>query len=167
MEITTVDQAKAAIQKWLEENQHQVKEIKDEQASFHFEIDYPLGSLKRQRVLQPKEYPGLIVVLNGVAVANEHFDKIKTMTDEEKEKFYAQIRKDLIFLKNSYDMNLDEKSNVKQVQFSYEFYYDGLSKTKLYEALLLNHRTLLYVVTTFNEKFGVPVLPKNETVGNA
>lgn len=167
MEITTVEQAKEVIKKWLEENHHQLKEIKDEQASFHFEIDYPLGSLKRQRVLQPKDFPGLIVVLNGVAVANEHLDKIKTMSEEEKEKFYGVMRKDLIFLKNSYDMNLDEKGIVKQIQFSYEFYFDGLTKTHLYEALLLNHRTLLYVVTTFNDKFGVPVLPKTETIGNA
>ncbi|TAN60484.1 DUF2299 domain-containing protein [bacterium] len=170
MEITTVEQAKEQIKKWLVENHHQVNEIKDDGSSFHFEVDYPVGSPKRQRVLQPKEYPGLIVVLNGVSIANEHAEKIKTLTDEDKEKFYGAIRKDLLFLKNSYDINLDDENIAKTVQFSFEFYIDSLTKTSLFEGLLLNHRTLIYIVTKFNDKFGIPVMPnmtKGETVGNA
>jgi hypothetical protein len=60
----------------------------------------------------------------------------------------------------------------KQIQFSFEFYLDGLTKTRLFEGLLLNHRTLIYIVTKFNEKFGIPVMPTikqegGEPVGNA
>ncbi|MBI5902666.1 MAG: DUF2299 family protein [Deltaproteobacteria bacterium] len=170
MDITTVEQAKASIKQWLTENHHSVSEIKDENSSFHFEIDYPLGSMKKQRVLQPKDYPGLVVVLNGVAIANDHMEEIKKLSDDQKDRFYNDIRKDLLFLQNSYDMNIDESGVAKQVQFSYEFYFDGLTKTKMYEGLLLNHRTLLYIVTRFNEKFGVPVLPATkagDTIGNA
>ncbi len=159
MEITTVDQAKQFIKKWLEENHHQVKEITDDAVSFHFEVDYPVGSLKRQRILQPKDYPGLIVLLNGVSIANEHTEKLKTMTEEEKDAFYAQIRNDLLFLDNSYDMNIDDDGVAKTIQFSFEFYLDSLTKTALYRGLLLNHRTLIYIVTKFNDKFGVPVMP--------
>lgn len=159
MEITTVEQAKAGIFKWLSENQHQVKEINDENASFHFEIDYPLHSQKRQRIIQPKEYPGLVVILNGVSLAPEHIEKLSKMKDDKREDFYSVIRNALIFLDNSYDMNTDEKGIAKQVQFSYELYFDGLSKTNLFKGLLLNHRTLLYIVTEFNEKFGVPDMP--------
>ncbi len=79
MEITTVDQAKTAIKGWLEENHHEVKEITDDAVSFHFEADYPVGSLKRQRVIQPKDFPGLVVLLNGVSVANEHTEKLKAL----------------------------------------------------------------------------------------
>lgn len=168
MEITTPEQANAEIKKWLEENHHDVKEIKDENAVFHFEIDYPLGSMKKQRVLQPKEFPGLIVVLNGVSIANEHMEKLKGMNPNDREAFYGEIRKDLLFLQNSYDLNIDEGGVAKQVQFSYEFYYDALSKTKLYDALLLNHRTLLYIITKFNDEFGVPVMPSAKgDVGHA
>ncbi len=174
MEITTVDQAKTAIKTWLEENHHQVKEITDDAVSFHFEVDYPVGSLKRQRVIQPKDFPGLIVLLNGVSVAKEHTVKLKAMDKDHLENFYSEIRDDLIFLRNSYDMNLDEEGVAKQIQFSFEFYLDGLTKTRLFEGLLLNHRTLIYIVTKFNEKFGVPVMPTPtskeeaaEPVGNA
>lgn len=172
MEITTVEQAKNEINKWLTENHHQVKEITDENVGFHFEVDYPISSLKRQRVIQPKDFPGLIVLLNGVSIANEHYEKLKKMKDKERESFYTEIRRDLIFLPNSYDLNMDDEGIVKQIQFSYEFYYDALTKTKLFEGLLLNHRTLLYIVTKFNDKFGVPVLPtgptgKGEVAGNA
>ncbi|MBI5344196.1 MAG: DUF2299 family protein [Deltaproteobacteria bacterium] len=159
MAITTVEQAKSEINKWLTENHHQVKEITDENVGFHFEVDYPIGSLKRQRVIQPKDFPGLVVLLNGVSVATEHHEKLKKMAEKERDAFYSEIRKDLIFLPNSYDLNIDDDGIVKQVQFSYEFYYDALSKTKLFEGLLLNHRTLLYIVTKFNDRFGIPVLP--------
>lgn len=159
MEITTVEQAKQFIKKWLEENHHQVKEITDDAVTFHFEVDYPVGSLKRQRILQPKDYPGLVVLLNGVSIANEHTEKLKTMTEDEKDSFYGQIRNDLLFLDNSYDMNIDDDGVAKTIQFSYECYLDGLTKTSLYKGLLLNHRTLIYIVTKFNEKFGVPVMP--------
>lgn len=159
MEITTHEQAREAIKKWLTENNHKVNEIKDENANFHFEIDYPLSSQKRQRVIQPKEYPGLIVILNGVSLAPEHMEKLKKMKEEKREGLYSEIRKDLIFAENSYDMNLDDGGVAKQIQFSYEFYFDALTKTHLFKGLLLNHRTLLYIVTKFNEKFGVPVMP--------
>ena len=59
-------------------------------------------------------------------------------------------------------MNLDEAGVARQVQFSYEFYFDTLSKTQLYRGLLFNYRTLLYFVTKFNEKFGIPVLDSAE-----
>lgn len=160
MEITTPEQAKETIKKWLTENNHQVNEIVvDENANFHLEIDYPLTSQKRQRIIQPKEYPGLIVLLNGVSLAPEHMEKMATMTEDEREALYSEVRGDLLFLDNSYDINFDEKGIAKQVQFSYEFYFDGLSKTNLYRGLLLNHRTLLYIVTKFNDKFGVPTMP--------
>ncbi len=173
MEITTADQAKTTIKKWLEENHHQVKEITDDAVSFHFEVDYPVGSLKRQRILQPKDFPGLVVILNGVSIANEHFEKLKTLSEAERDKLYIEVRNDLIFLRNSYDMNLDEEGMAKQIQFSYEFYFDGLTKTKLFEGLLLNHRTLIYIVTKFNERFGIPNIQQDmpvestEPVGNA
>lgn len=168
MEITTPEQAKEIVKKWLEENHHEVKEISDENANFHFEIDYPLGSMKRQRVIQPKEFPSLIVLLNGVSIANEHADKLKTMEHNDREAFYNEIRKDLLFLQNSYDLNVDEAGIAKQVQFSYEFYYDALTKTKLYEGLLLNHRTLLYIITKFNDEFGMPMMPSQKgDVGHA
>lgn len=159
MEITTPEQAKEAIRNWLTENHHEVNEMEDENANFHFEIDYPLGTLKRQRVIQPKEYPGLVVVLNGVSVAKEHVEDLKNLAQEDRDKFYGEIRDDLLFLDNSYDMNIDEDGLAKQVQFSYEFYFDTLGKTKLFSGLLLNHRTLLYIITKFNDKFGMPDMP--------
>lgn len=171
MEITTAEQAKELIKNWTAENHHQVKEIKDDNSSFHFEVDYPLGSLKRQRILQPKDYPGLIVVLNGVAIAKEHVEKLAQFSEEERAKFYAVIRDDLLFLQNSYDINFDEAGISKQIQFSYEFYLDGLTKTRLFEGLLLNHRTILYIINKFNDRFGVPMMPNSpkdsETIGTA
>lgn len=171
MENMTVEQARDLISKWLNENHHNVTNIADDAVSFHFEIDYPLGSMKRQRVLQPKDYPGLVVLLNGVSIAKEHLEKLKNLTEAEREKFYGEIRKDLLFLENSYDMNVDEEGLTKQVQFSYEFYLDALTKTKMYEGLLLNHRTLLYIITKFNDRFGVPIMPSSaktdEEAGNA
>ena len=163
MSIETTEDAKTTVTNWLTENGHQIKTIEDEGANFHFEIDYPLGSMKKQRVLQPKDYPGLMVLLNGVAIADEHKKKLHSLTEEERDVFYDQIRKDLLFLDNSYDMNTDEAGTVQQVQFSYEFYFDGLTKTQLYKGLLLNHRTLLYIVTVFNERFGIPNMPTTGT----
>ncbi len=159
MDITTVEQASEAIKKWLDENHHKAQLVKDDASTFHYEIDYPIGSLKRQRILQPSEFPGLIVLLNGVSIAKEHIDSLRALSEEERESFYAEMRNDLLFLKNSYDMNMEEDGVAKQIQFSYEFYLDGLSKTNLFEGLLLNHRTLIYIVTKFNEKFGIPEMP--------
>ncbi len=173
MAITTPEQAKETVQGWLSENHHQINEIADDNSNFHFEIDYPLGSMKRQRIIQPKEYPGLMVILNGVGVAKEHLEELKKLKPEERENFYGTIRNDLLFLQNSYDMNIDEEGIAKQVQFSYEFYFDGLTKTKLFDGLLLNHRTLLYIITRFNDKFGTPevtvqpTVDSGEPVGNA
>ncbi len=160
MSTPTTEEAKELINQWLTENGHQVRSIEDENSSFHFEIDYPLGTLKRQRVIQPKEYPGLLVLLNGVAIADEHKEEMKEISMDDREKFYDDIKKALLFVDNSYDMNLDDKQIAQQVQFSYEFYTDTLTKTQLFKGLLVNHRTLIYIVTVFNEKFGLPEMPE-------
>ncbi|MBI5599552.1 MAG: DUF2299 family protein [Deltaproteobacteria bacterium] len=160
MSVSTVKEAKEKITQWLSENGHQVKLVdEDTHSNFHFEIDYPLGTMKRQRIIQPKEYPGLIVLLNGVGISDEHKEKISKLTEDEKNAFYGGIKKDLMFHENSYDMNADDKSVIQQIQFSHEFYFDSLTKTSLFRGLLLNHRSLLYIVTIFNDKFGVPAMP--------
>ena len=156
MEITTVEQAKETILKWLKENHHQIDEFKDENANFHFEIDFPVGTMKKQRIIQPKDYPQLVLVLNGVSIAQEHAEKLGKMKEEDREDFYNEIRKDLMFSEVSYDLNLDQEGIAKQVQFSYEFYFDGLTKTQTFKALLFNYRVLMYFVTKFNYKFGIP-----------
>ncbi len=170
MEITTNEQAEQAIKKWLTENHHQVTAVKDENANFHLEIDYPQGTMKRQRIIQPKEYPSMALILNGVAIAPEHLEKLKKISEDEREAFYSEIRRDLLFIEGSYDINTDEEGIAKQVQFSHEFYFDALTKTHLFRALLMNYRTLMYIVTKFNDKFGIPVmanipLPEQEMAG--
>ncbi len=160
MSVETVEEAKDRINKWLNENGHQVRLVEDKNATFHFEIDYPLGTMKRQRIIQPKEYPGLIVLLNGVAIADEHKEKLKNMTMAERDRFYGKIKRDLMFVENSYDMSTDEHEVAHQVQFSYEFYIDTLTKTHLFKGLLMNHRALLYIVTVFNDEFGLPEMPE-------
>ena len=162
MEYTTIEEAQNALLKWLKENHHSLDEVKDQNANFHYEFDYPLGTQKKQRVIQPKDYPSLVLLLNGVSIAPEHMEKLKEMSEDERDQFYNEIRQELIFSDCSYDMNLDEAGVARQVQFSYEFYFDTLSKTQLYRGLLFNYRTLLYFVTKFNEKFGIPVLDSAE-----
>ncbi len=162
MSITSAEEASKAISGWLEENGHEVKVIEDDKSNFHLETGYPLGTVKNQRILNPKEYPGLCVLLNGVSIADEHKKSLKEMSEDEREKFYGDLKKELIFLDNSYEMNTDEQGIVQQVQFSYEFYFDSLTKTRLFKGLLLNHRTLLYIVMTFNEKFGLPTMPTKQ-----
>lgn len=167
MEITTIEEAEQAIQKWLVENQHNAQRMKDEAANFHFEVDYPVSTQKRHRIIQPKEYPGLILLLTGVATATEHREELKNMEEHEKDAFYSEIRKDILFLGNTYDLNTDENNVVTQIQISHEFYLDTLTKTQLYKGLLLNHKTLLYFINKFNDKFGVPEAPKQqETIGD-
>ena len=66
-----------------------------------------------------------------------------------------------MFAENSYDIS-EEQGIAQQIQFSYEFYFDVLGKTQLFKGLLFNHRTLMYIVTIFNDKFGLPALPDDK-----
>jgi hypothetical protein len=100
----------------------------------------------------------MVLILNGVAIAPEHLEKLKKMSEDDRESFYSEIRRELLFIESSYDINMDDEGIAKQVQFSNEFYFDGLTKTQLFRALLMNYRTLMYIVTKFNDKFGVPVM---------
>ncbi len=159
----TNDEAKEIITGWLTENGHEIKPIEDEGSNFHMEIDYPLGFWKTHRVIQPMDYPGLILLLNGVAIAESHKEKLALMEEEEREDFYNSIRKELIFLDNNFDMNADEKGIIQHVQLSYEFYNDSLTKTQLFKGLRLNHKTLLYIITVLNDKFGIPDMPTTGT----
>ena len=131
MSISTPEEANKVLNGWLEENKHQVRAIEDEQASFHFEIDYPLGSMKKQRIIQPKEYPGLVVLLNGVGVAEEHKDKLKELSEDDTDTFHNFIRKAFIFAENSYDMNTTDEGVIDQIQLIQHIFLNLLKSKEL------------------------------------
>lgn len=167
MEITTIEEAEQAIQKWLVENHHNAQRMKDDTANFHFEVDYPVNTQKRQRIIQPKEYPGLILLITGLSTATEHREELKNMGEAEKDAFYSEIMKATLFLDNSYDLNTDENNVATTIQITYDFYFDSLTKTHLFKGLQLNHKTIWYVLNMFNDKLGVPEAPaQQETVGD-
>ncbi|MEE9542568.1 MAG: DUF2299 family protein [Thermodesulfobacteriota bacterium] len=160
MSITTPEEASKLITGWLEENSHQVKTIEHEESNFHFEVDYPLGSMKRQRILQPKDYPGLCLILYGIGISDDHKTKLGQMPEDELEAFYDELRLDLLFLDNNCDIIPDEKGIVQTIQFSCEFYFDSLTKTQIFKSLVLNHKSFMYIVNKFNTKFGIPMMPE-------
>jgi hypothetical protein len=153
MEITTPEQAKEAIKRWLSENRHTLVEMDDDKANFHFVIDYPMGTSSRQSIIQPKMIPNLIWINKSVMIAPEHIKKLKAMEPKARSDFYSYIRRDLLFLENHYRMSINDKGILENIQFTYELYLDGLTKTNLFRGLLLNHRTFMYIVLSFRGRF--------------
>ncbi|MFQ5815362.1 MAG: DUF2299 family protein [Candidatus Hydrothermarchaeaceae archaeon] len=163
MEISNPEQAGEAIRGWLKDNNHSIKEVDDDGANFHFVIDYPIGAPNKQAITQPKKVPGLIVIINNIIIAPDHIKKLKGMEQKAREDFYSYIRRDLLFLENSYNMSINDEGVLERIQFSYEFYFDGLTKTQLFKGLLLNHRTFLYIVLSLRGRFGGSEPSKSDT----
>jgi len=157
-EIVTSAEARDAIEGWLTGNHHEFSSVEDEAAAFHLDVDYPPRSNKRQRIIQPREFEDMLIFLNGISTAPEHQKQMKEMLPMERDNFFDTLRKQLMFAESSVEWEVNDEGVIEQVQFSFELYFDGLSKTSLFRALLMQHRALLFVITSFNQKFGVPTL---------
>lgn len=139
------------IQKWLADEGYFRQKVPDENANFHFIINYPEGHVID--VIQPKGKEDMVVIGCATNVSPEHLSQIKKMSLDDREKFIWEFR----FAINNLmvDFQIQHPENVLQSYVvSTEIYEDGLTKDRLISSVKSVFRAKLQGLWKIQQKFG-------------
>ena len=146
---------KQTIYNWLAEEGMFRKEVDDLKATFHFNANYPVGSPYQVEIIKPRDMKDGVLVVAVLRVAPQHRQRLTKMAPEK--------RKDLIFelklrlLQQRPGFSVKERDGAwDAAQFQVRLLHDGLTKTRLLEAIDDVFRCMLVVIWTFGNAFGLP-----------
>lgn len=155
------DKWKQKIYEWLAEEGMFRKEVENDQASFHFSINYPVGSPYHIEVLKPRDMKDGILIITVLSVAPSHKTALAKLSAEQKKPLIHELK--IRLLHRSPGFSVREKDGIwDAVQFQIRLFYDNLTKTVLHGAIDDIFRSMLTVVWTFGHHFGIPSGQKKE-----
>ncbi|MGB9936293.1 MAG: DUF2299 domain-containing protein [Methanobacterium sp.] len=140
------------IQKWLSDEGFFRQKVPDDNANFHFVINYPEEHILD--VLQPKGKDDMILIACATNVSPEHQTEIRNLSNEKREEFMWDFR----FLLNNHfvDFQLHHPENILQsFLITDEIYEDGLSKDRLISTVKKIFRAKLQGIWKIQKEFGV------------
>jgi hypothetical protein len=140
------------IQKWLSDEGLFRQKIPDQNANFHFIINYPEGHVFD--ILQPNGKNDMVLIACATNVSPEHQTEIRLLDLEKRDKFMWEFR----FLLNNHnvDFQLQHPDNVLQgFLITDEIYEDGLSKDRLISSIKKIFRAKLQGVWKIQMEFGM------------
>ncbi len=120
------------IQKWLIEEGMYKNEVGDENANFHFIVNYPENHM--MDVIQPKNKPDMIVIGCASEIEQSQFNLLGTAPSEKRLEMIWDIRLSLNEL--LLDFELEHPNDVlKRFVITDEIYEDGLTKHNLIKTI--------------------------------
>lgn len=162
MTVQIPGEVKETIRRWLVESGHTVEELQDENASFSYEIDYPVGHQLKQLITQPKKVPDLLLVVQSILISPEHLGGLRKMKQKSRESFIYELRKEFMFKDNQYELKFNPDGVLTGIVFTNPIFFDGLSKNNLYKALDMNFKSYLYLSMELSVKVGIGPPPDSD-----
>lgn len=149
------------VEKWLLE-EDLLREMKyDENAEFHFIIEFPKENI--MDVVKPKDKDCLIIAC-ATQVAPQHVDLMKNATPQTRKEFIL----DLNFGLNSFLVDFELQINqdiLQQFVVTDQIFEDGLNKNELIRTLKRVFKAKLHCIWLIDKKFGdiaINVTPSNQ-----
>ncbi len=139
------------VKRWLIEEGIFKSEIPDENADWHYVVEFPANSGQISDIIKLKGRD-IIVVVSGVILAEHHYKALHSLPKEKKKKLIFKWKMDLLFRKAEFRM-LPDAENIRQVEFQIPIYLEELTKPKLMEALREIFKCKLYIIWNVNHEF--------------
>ncbi len=139
------------IKRWLTEEGLLGQIVDDENANFHFIVNYPEDHVID--VIQPKDKEDLVLVACATSVSPEHLSKIRELSESKREEFLWQVR----FSLNKFlvDFQLEHPRNILESYLvTDEIYDDALTKDRLISTIKKVFKAKLHVLWLIQKKFG-------------
>ena len=138
------------IRTWLMEEDCLLEKKFDENAEFHYIIEFPKENI--MDVVKPREKDGVIIAC-ATQVAQEHLDLMKASTLENRRDFIL----DLQFGINSYLVDFDLNINndlLQQFVVTSTIFEDGLTKNEFMRTVNRVFKAKLHCIFLIDKKFG-------------
>jgi hypothetical protein len=146
---------KKRIYDWLAEEGMFRKEVDDPKASFHFGINYPVGTPYHIEVLKPRDMNDGVLIISILRVAPSHKTALAKLSVEKRKPIIHDLRLGLLNRRPGFSVKENE-GVWEAVQFQVRILYDSLTKSALLEAIDDVFRSMLTVIWTFGHNFGAP-----------
>lgn len=139
------------IQNWLIDEGFLKEKIVDENANFHYVINYPENNI--MDVIQPKGKDGVVLVGCATQVADQHLTLMRQSSEKTKEDFVWNVRFALNKYLVDFDLNV-ENNELRQFVITDEIYDDGLSKHNFIKTIKKVFKAKLECVWLIEQVFG-------------
>ena len=156
------DDVMRKVKDWLTDEGIYKDKVPDDNANYHFIVEYPQNSGRITEIIQPKQRDDLILIASGTELSKEHYDGLKTKRKEERDKILWDIRFDLLFRNTDFKTTPEEE--FQKIEFFRSLYFDGLTKIMLMDAIRENYKCYLYIVWKMRRLFGESPLQSQETM---
>ncbi|HIP25757.1 MAG TPA: DUF2299 domain-containing protein [Archaeoglobus profundus] len=139
------------VKHWLIEEGIFKTEVPDDNADWHFVVEFPSGSNQISDIIKLKGRD-LVVVVSGIILAEHHYKALHSLPKEKKRNLIFKWKMDLLFRKAEFRM-LPDAENIRQIEFQVPIYVEELTKPKLMEALREIFKCKLYIIWSVNHEF--------------
>ncbi|MGZ7117952.1 MAG: DUF2299 domain-containing protein, partial [Methanobacterium sp.] len=140
------------VQKWLSDEGLFRQKVPDQNANFHFIINYPEGHVLD--VIQPTGKNDMILIACATNVSPEHQTEIRLLDLDKREKFTWEFR--FLLNNHSVDFQLQHPENVlASFLITDEIYDDGLTKDRLISSIKKIFRSKLQGIWKIQMEFGM------------
>ena len=158
-----MDEVMRKVQAWLTEEGVYRDKVPDDNANYHYKIEFPQGSGRPADIIQPKPRDDLILIISGVSLSEEHYEGLKSKSKKERDDILWDMRFDLLFRNSDFNMlpNLDD---LKTIQFIRPLHFEGLTKNVLMDAIREDYKCHLYIVWKMQRLFGAAPPKSPETM---
>lgn len=138
------------VKNWLADEGVFREKTADENAEFHFVIEFPKDNV--MDVVKPK---GKDVIVIGCAtqVSPEHLSLMQSASPEEKAEFFYEVSTSLNMFLVDYELNIDQDL-LQQFIVTDTIFDDGLSKNNLFKTLKRVFKAKLHCIMILNHGFG-------------
>ena len=142
------------VKRWLVEEGIFKSEVPDENADWHFVVEFPAESGQISDIIKIRGRD-LVLVVSGVILADEHYRALHSLPPEKKRRIIFKWKMDLLFRKAEFRM-IPDADNIRQIEFQIPIYLEELTKPKLMEALREIFKCKLYIIWSVNYEFEKP-----------
>ncbi len=142
---------KEVVKGWLMEEGILKAEVPDDNAEWHFLVEFPQSSNQMNDVLKLKDRD-IVLVVSGIVLSEEHYKALHSLPTDKKRALIHRWKMDLLFRSAEFRM-IPNAENVRQIEFQVPIYVEELTKPELMRALREIFKCKLYIIWSVNYEF--------------
>ena len=148
------------IRTWLIDEEALLEKKFDENADFHYIIEFPKENI--MDVVKPRG-KNCVIIACATQVAQEHLNLMKSSTPEIRRDFILDVQFGLNSYLVDFDLNIN-KDLLQQFVVTNTIFEDGLTKNEFMKTINRTFKAKLHCIFLINKKFGS--IPPNSNVSN-
>ena len=138
------------IRTWLIDEEALLEKKFDENADFHYIIEFPKENI--MDVVKPRG-KNCVIIACATQVAQEHLNLMKSSTPENRRDFIFDVQFGLKSYLVDFDLNID-KDLLQQFVVTNTIFEDGLTKNEFMKTINRTFKAKLHCIFLINKRFG-------------